>query len=475
LLWTTLFTFISLASLAQGVNNQSFADSARNTLNLLTAEQRFTKYLNTNELSSLPIGMQSNAGVDGNALVTIAVGKVDFKATYAEITVFARLHIPQENKTLEFGARGIRLSYKGGLIGDAKLSLLSDVEIPMGASKVILKGGDFRTNEPNLTYLSIDCDGFRELSIVADVELPDTFHPIDASGEPRTGKVIGHFKTVVSGWNDILAEVTLPSFGIKGLTDFGFDIRHAVIDLSDLRNSSNVIFPPSYSTGRHAGSDGPLWRGIYINELYVSLPKQFKNRNRSERVGFEASNLLIDDNGVSGSFYGDNVLSLDQGSASGWRFSVNSFRIDLETNRLIGAGFQGQIGLPGSKQQAFDYKALISANNEYLLQVATTEVIDFDIWKAKLRIDESSYAELKVVDGQFRPSVLLNGYMSINAGNGENTADSDEVNKLANIPDIVFQEFFLTKRPFIFLEILPRVHIFFKSSLSSPEFPKYLK
>ncbi|WOC53104.1 hypothetical protein BPO_p0021 (plasmid) [Bergeyella porcorum] len=67
---------------------------------------------------------------------------------YAIINVYARVKTPQQGmdggkKELYFGAEGVKLSYKGKIIGDAKLSLLGDVFIPFNKNEwmLTLEGG----------------------------------------------------------------------------------------------------------------------------------------------------------------------------------------------------------------------------------------------------------------------------------------------------------------------------------------------
>ncbi|WP_164126149.1 hypothetical protein [Sphingobacterium luzhongxinii] len=436
---------------------QSFLDSARSVLDKVEGAKRFVNQIDVNELSELPLAIRSDVGIDGNSKLVLAVGQVNFMPDFAEVTLFARLRIPQNNQILEFGARGIKLSYSGGILGDGRLALLRDITIPMGGMSVTLKGSGLHTPY-DLTYVDVDCNGFRELGLSAEITLPQTFFPLDVNGKKLTGSVSAYFSTVVRDWNDILVEISLPDFGVKGLDDFGFRLKNAIVDMSDRRNSPYMVFPQSYMSNAFGGEDLALWRGLYVEQLYVTLPPQFKDRGSQQRIGFEASHMLIDGNGLSGSFYADNILSIDRGTASGWRFSVNSFRLDIEANRIKGAGFDGQIGLPSSQGQLLNYSAFIAANNEYLLRVASTDEISFDIWKAKLIIDESSYAELKVSGGEFLPSVLLNGRMSILSGEGQ---------QVAHVEDIVFQELKLqTEQPYISVR-----HMGYKGKASIKGFP----
>lgn len=452
-----LFLICTVFSYAQEIKHDAFADTATAILDKVEAEKRFLEYLSANDLNSLPVGIKSNAGIGNNASVTIAIGKVDFLPAYAEITVFARMHIPEGDKKLEFGARGIRLSYKGGLIGDAKLSLLGDKNISMWGSVLTLKGSHFLTNDPDLTYISIDCNGFKELSLVAEIELPKIFHPVNSTNTENSDKVIAHFNTTVRSWNDILAEITLPTFSLKGLPDFIFKVQKAVIDLSDIRNSAVAQFPSSYRSGKYAGADSPLWRGLYIENLEINLPRYIIKKNSQERVSLSGKNMLIDANGVSGSFFADKILGFEEGTASGWNLSIQNFRLELEANRLIGAGFEGQLGIPIGDQQNLEYKAFFSANNEYLLQVTPPDNLEFNLWSAKAQIDKSSYAELKVIDGKFKPSIMLNGYMSIAASNhsASGTVPTNPDDQVCVVPKVVFQQMHIsTEAPYFLVDYL---------------------
>ena len=82
---------------------------------------------------------------------------------------------------------------------------------------VVLKGhalSKTRGVSESDTYMTVSCDGFQSLSLDAEVLFPKSLLvPADAS-QPQ---VRGHFRTVVTSWDDLLVSVDLPSFQIKGL------------------------------------------------------------------------------------------------------------------------------------------------------------------------------------------------------------------------------------------------------------------
>jgi hypothetical protein len=243
----------------------------------------------------------------------------------------------------------------------------------------------------------------------------------------------------------VIANITLPSFQIVGLDGFIFDVRDVVFDFSDSRNDEAVRYPQGYEGKYMIPGAATLWRGIYAGYLDITLPKAFGDVN-GNATRFSASGMLIDDNGITGLFSAENILSFENGSASGWSFSVNTFRLELEANKLIAAGFAGQIGLPfnGDKTK-LGYDALIRENNEYLMVVNPMDSLDFSIFNAKATILPNSYLKLHVVNDRFRPEALLHGSMTLKGG-------SDVP---VNVPTLDFQSLCLkTEDPYISIEYL---------------------
>lgn len=427
---------------------------AKVSVNEVDEQNRYVEYLSPADLNRLPIGLKKRVG---NSTIKIAVSSAIFTPQYAELTVYAKVDIPQNNssnvgtgnakKTIFFGVKGLRLSKDGGLIGNAKLVLLGDYAIPINGNKsaLVLKGGfDIRTGQSqDKTYITIDCNGFKELGLNADIEFPRSLLvPTDADGNQIAGLVKGNFSTVVSNWNDILASITLPAFEIKGIDGVGYKIDNAVIDLSDYRNSNDFSFPQGYQQ-KYIGSDPEvvkLWRGVYAREIRVILPKSFVNRDSTnKRVAFGANNLIVDNNGLTGILFAENVIPLDKGTAAGWQFSVDSFRVALEANRLLRAGFGGRVGIPVNrtdsmmqlpdsvrrdmiKRKFLAYSAVMSSSGDYLCRVVTKDSLSFDVWKANVLLLPNSYIQLEGNKTAFRPSAMLHGRMDIVSNTGTNGA-----------------------------------------------------
>jgi hypothetical protein len=407
--------------------------------------------LTPDDLNELPVGLRKTVN---NITYKIAISNAVFHATHAELTVFAKVEIPQHPRTLFFGISGLKLSYKGGIVGDAKLVLLGNIDIPvMGGNAVVsLKGGfDLKSGQAidGLTYVKVDCNGFKELGIAADISFPRSLLiPCNTNGDTLVNtsqKVQASFATVISDWNDILVSVNLPRFQIRHVNDVVFTVTDATIDLSDSRNSGNIVFPTGYEAKYISYPSSYLWRGVYVRTVDVQLPKMFRRKGASQPVSFGAQNLIIDNNGVTGNLYGNDILPFNEGVASGWRFSVEDFNIELEASRLVGAGFKGNIGLPVAQNDSLRYEAVITADNKYWLTVAPKGIIDFDLWAAKVELDSNSYVKLLVDKGEFLPEANLYGRMTVAAKR------KPEASKpLAEFKGVKFRGLHLkTKRPYL--------------------------
>ncbi|MBC5837503.1 hypothetical protein [Flavobacterium muglaense] len=436
---------------------------AKAVMDDLETSQNFIDLVSPDDLITLPVGIKKKIG---NVTYTLGISKARFTPEYTEITAFVKITIQQTDaqgrqKQLFFGANNIKLSHKGGIYGEANLVLLGDMPIPIqgGNTMVVLKGGlDMKTGDiKNQTYVTIDCSGFKELGITADVLFSrKMLEPVDATyrvkPELKTGDkdylsslVTGHFKTIVSDWSDILVEITLPPFQLTkdkstdgtGKAGLIFELNTAVFDFSDIRNSPEVKFPTEYQKFLIPGNE-QLWRGIYVKTLKVVLPEQFKKRASKERVVFQATDLLIDGLGVSGKFSVDHILPITEGDASKWQFSVDHIEATFVTNNLTGAGFNGSIVLPVSsevtkeeaqakdataaKQKALVYSAIIDpTNDEYLLKVSSKNPISFNVFQATATLTPDSYIELRVKDKKFRPRAVLHGSLAIQASNATTT------------------------------------------------------
>ena len=384
-----LLWFLIVFSISIHVHAESCAErgQAAEIFARLDQMNNFTDRLSVADMNVLPVGIQKTVS---NVNYALAISNIQFFQEYAELTIWGRAIIPQDekgDKILFFGAQGIKLSNEGDIIGDARLALLGDITIPInhGAASFTLKGGFDMTSGlgDNQTYMAIDCQGFKELGITADIVLSDKLvRRVDENGNCNLAdsRVTASFSTIVQDWNDIVLSLSLPRFEIVGLDGFIFEARDVIFDFSDLRNAEYIQYPDGYREQYLIPGNENLWKGIYIHELSITLPRPFTSRRDStQRVSFITHHMLFDHNGISGMFEVRDVLSFDDGTAGGWPFSVESFSIELMANHLNGAGFGGKIGLPVAENSPLNYDAYISPDNEYMLRVSKEDTMKFSM------------------------------------------------------------------------------------------------
>jgi len=384
--------------------------------------------------TTLPIGVKRTIG---GMEVTVALGKLNFEKHDVTSGVFAKVVVLQstglQRKVLFFGAEGVKLSYTGGLANELKLSLLHDVELPFIAdyTKIVLKGNDLQKGGGNATHIIVNCNGFKQLSLDAEVHFPSSLlMPATTSTEfDNREELVCHFSCLIERWDDLIVGITLPDFQIRNLEGYIFSLQGVVLDLSDRRNANNMQFPKEYAPD--LPSNPELWRGVYAKDVTVTLPSAFSS------VSFVAHNLLIDEYGISGLFEATNLLSIEKGEASGWKFSVDKFAMDLRANELVGTQFQGEIRLPFSGENAsIRYEGILTRNNEYTLIAHPSKQLELPFFKARAHLDTASLVNLRLVNGKFVPEAILSGTMTI--------TDSGKDAPPLQLPKLNFQELRLT-------------------------------
>ncbi len=401
-------------------------------------------------IDKLPMGIRK---VVGNLDWTLMLTNLTVGVDGAMISAYLRLITPQ-GKTLYLGAEGVKLNSDGG-ISDMKLVLLGVVDMPMDTYRLVLRGGTLNKTkgmaDQTFTYAIIGCQGLKLIRLAGELELSSNMvYPINADTKKadKTQNVKAPFAIDLKNWNDLLVQVSLPDFEMNGLEGVAFKLRNAVLDLSDTRNANAMVFPAGYQD-KYYPANSLLWRGIYIEELDIRLPEQFEKRGTTQRPGFTAKCMIIDQQGISGKYAAHaNILSLDEGSASGWKLSVNTVLIELEASKLTKGGFAGEIVLPVSKEDkpsnTLEYTAIITDRDKYLLTVKLKDTLNFDFLMARVTLKRNSYVTLTETQAEggnknFKPEAILTGTISLAASNsssgGKMTASGLDFTELRLMTD----------------------------------------
>ena len=399
------------------------------------------------------------------------VDEVEYQIAFAEaqfgvqtfFKVFVKVVLPQTDVNglpieLFFGADNVQLSKQGGLIGNggttgsANLVLLGNTQIPFHSSNWLLSlngtANYSNATTQNTSYVSIDCNGVTGMSIDGEVSISrNVLVPIQSNGEPiqnSTDRVTGIFTATAASWNDLIVDVQLLPFALTNQENkFTFISSQATFDFSDSRNPDTIIFPQQYHEQGVLLPNENTWRGIYISSAQIGLPKVFKTKESiaaDDRVYIEGADLIIDQNGLSGRVYKEDVISIQDGVTSepiGWPMSVSSISLELLNNSILESKFSGGMRLPifedikngtdgvvtssyndtngilpnDTDTSLLEFEGVIS-DEEYSTKVTTLNEIDVPIFLASIKLRAGSYIKMPVENDNFRPETNLNGIMT---------------------------------------------------------------
>jgi len=440
----------------------------------------FVDIITGKELLQLPVGLSKKDSTSGNR-VELAITQVEFTPQYAEFKAWAKMIIPvkgnngEPSREIYFGGEGIKLSHDGALLGDMKLVLLGDQAIPLYGDNwlLTLKGGIDLKNGAfgDQSFVEFDCAGLKSIGLEADLRISrNILLPITSGGNYVCGEsmdtqylkdsdvvnnkcyVGASFSVKANGWNDLLTEVSLPQFEVRGLKGWGFNIKSAVLDLSDSRNAAGIIFPKDYSEVLIRG-ERELWRGFYAKEISIMLPKGIEDtKNSNGRVEFGAQDLILDSEGVSGSFFAENVLKVGEGSAGKWAFTIADVSLSLSRNSLTGGSLAGDIAVPVF-EKPMDYEGYIAANG-YGLEVGLNSNYKTPVFLGEMQLARNSSVAIDIMDGNVYPSANLSGQLAIAGKIGQKEGEESPSAETAtnsgkgfHFPGIVFEGLKLETEP----------------------------
>ncbi|MBN1463915.1 MAG: hypothetical protein JW922_09625 [Paludibacteraceae bacterium] len=338
------------------------------------------------------------------------------------IDAFLVIWDPFFNRNIFFGGKDIRMS-PFGFSGGGELLLLDDFVAEYDAiGKFTLKAA----NAGN--YVSFDCDGFKGIGIDGEIEFTrDLLLPADVS--KLNDRVLATFKGYAESWQDIIVELKIDPFRVKGLNDFTFTVSDAKFDFSDFRNPEGTKFPGSYSESDKSA----LWRGFYLKTLIVTVPSIFtKNDGTPTTLG--ADDLMIDEMGVSGHFYGNKLIKFQDGNMSKWQYSLDTLYAEFEKSQFMDAGFAGAIKTSiHDKDDPFglNYGGRISTESIDLYGALTTDVtFKSSAFSSEIVLRKDTRIETSILNNKFYPKAVLNGSL---------TVKRKEVNASAKFEELTLQ------------------------------------
>jgi hypothetical protein len=363
-----------------------------------------------NEPFTTPMGITNVNGF------TLAITEFLFTKDQALLAAVASVPIPQYNDTLAFGVTGLQFC-PGGLARRGTLELLQDFELrgmtPSANSfSVTVKAqGDKRQG----TYISWACGSFDTLSLDVDVNFPRTWLLPRPDSDP-TKRVSASFAAKATDWKNWILKGSLQPCTIPNANGFGMRIDDLILDISDVQNASEVVFPTGYN-----GDKGVTFTGLFAKNIEMFLPDGWRTFSQPDKVPTAAvKNLLIARTGLSATFLATNVMQYPQADLANMSGSIDTISVALVNSSVTQAFISGSVSLPlaaATQATSLRYKALLNiAQKRFDFTIKPAEDINTDLFAgAKLKILETSLIAVRLSATEKSFDLNLNG--SIGWGN----------------------------------------------------------
>jgi len=367
-----------------------------------------TDHFSSTDTTTLPIGIVKQ--ING-VVYAICIDSAKYTPQGAFFNVYMAMEFPGAQRKVAFAAKNVAFNPKGVIVSQGtKLQLVSEQRINIGPNvQMVFKNDGYN-------FIEWDCSGYSQAGLSIDF----VFNPnilINATNSQANVKASVQL-TVQDLQNIAITIPTMDPFRVKGAEDFVFTLSNIAIDRSALSNPVGVVLP-SVTSQLYDGNIEE-WKGFYAGTVSVKLPPKL-SRN-GEQITVYAQNLIIDDAGVSGTFGGTNLLTINEANMSGWAFSVTNLNVQLTCNKLTGGTMQGQLAVP-VLDDPFNYMASIQTNQssgtlDYLfgIQLSETVAIPVSAFSSTIKIHPSSVLQVQTVNNEFRPKAILNGMWDFEKG-----------------------------------------------------------
>ncbi|MBO6515746.1 MAG: hypothetical protein JJ975_04265 [Bacteroidia bacterium] len=311
------------------------------------------------------------------------------------------------NNWVDLGMKGICIRPNGyGSL--PKIMLKNDEEASVSEHvTMVIKGN-------NASYVELSCSGVEKVHLAGEFVISRNKllpHNGEKVIEGANNKVKAVFNVDISTNNNWLVDATMQpaTFVLPEAKDVVLTAQTAVLDQSNVQNAQGFKLHANHPK---KASDKD-WVGVYIKNISARLPTEFKKNDGAITVALK--DLVIDKSGAWFKGAAQNLVSMDNGSLGGWKFSIQSFEIDVRGSALEGGAMAGDLRLPIA-ETGIAYSAMLSKGNngiDYSFSIGNLDDIDADLWLASLSLKPGSKVTITKQNNKVTPSAQLNGAISI--------------------------------------------------------------
>lgn len=434
-------------------------DQAASTLNHSVSDiKNILSFISNNPSQSIAnaagnIGLELPLGISGSPFL-LAITEATFTPEQAFFSMATAVEIPETGESFALSGRNICMSDADNICGNMELYLASDFDISLLRLKLL--GQKKEGNKMTGTFMKLSQKAgnkieIEQFNVKASYTFPDK-SLIDAQTRQTLAALLEF--DAKKGWSNWTAQFTLPEFYLDGLEQVKFNLagKSAFWDHSDFENPAGIPAPYQSTDPNEPDirTDLPDWRGVYFPNITVTLPAIIKNANNpNNSLTFQAQKLIFNSSGFTGSVEANNLISLGDGSLSGWYASVDNIKLDFWKSSFKQSQLTGRLVLPPSGSEInnpvnqLNYKCLLNnaQDNSLNFQFSVTPKNNllFKALFAQVNINNSSYILVEKNMNDFSARAKLDGSMGID----------DKLGKIPGIvnvslPQLQFQNFCIT-------------------------------
>lgn len=352
----------------------------------------------------MPFGLQFN---NGNDLLVIT--EIVFKQNVSKINFLAQTKFTKSGTQYKLGFAGKYFEIHPTSIdfSNGRVELVEDITVPNLSTnpkmKFIFKEGTDTTG----CYIQWANSGITDIGLGLEVKFTrDWLLPVPSSNDTVTAKISGNGTNM----QDILLTGILDSCEIVGTNGMKIQSSSISLDLSDVRNNLNMVFPVNYP-----GTTDITWRGFYVKNFSLTLPDNWKTGSNLVPPSISASDVIIDDMGITTNVKAINVFNLQSGKMLDLSASLDTIEVSLINSSLVSGTAKGLLVLPISKDSlsnSLRYTATFAqANSGNTFQVAIVpyQAIEANILKGKMTLKATSNITANKSPNLITLAINLNG------------------------------------------------------------------
>lgn len=359
-----------------------------------------------NNSLKMPFGIQFNNGSE-----KLVITEIIFKPNESKVNFLAQTQFNKSTSQYRLGFAGKYFIIHPNSINflSGRVELVEDFTLPNVATNPKMKF-KFKKGTNNAgCYVQWADTGITDISLALEVKFARNWLlPIPTSPDSVTVTLTGN----ATSMNDILLTGNLPNCEIVGTNGMKVQGNLMTLDLSDIRNPTNMAFPVNYPDS----SGGVDWQGFYLKTFSLTMPDNWRTGNNPNAPSINATNFIIDDMGLTTKIVATNIITFPLGRVANLSASLDTVKISIVCNSIVNGNAIGLVILPISKdlntQNGLKYTASFNqaaGANNFQMVIVPIQDIKADILKGTMTLSPTSNITAIKTTNSLVLSINLNG------------------------------------------------------------------